>query len=87
MAIAPPKAALNMLLQTAAIEIHRKRPEAIIAAMQPGTVASPLSKPFVSGHATITPPESALGLLHALDGLTPRQGAHFVDFKGNEISW
>ena len=81
------KAALNMLLQTAAIEIHRKRPEAIIAAMQPGTVASPLSKPFVSGHATITPPESALGLLHALDGLTPRQGAHFVDFKGNEISW
>ena len=81
------KAALNMILQTAAIEIHRKRPEAIIAAMQPGTVASPLSQAFVAGHQTVTASESAQGLLHALDQLTPRLGAHFIDFRGNEIPW
>ena len=81
------KAALNMILQTAAIELHRKRPEAIIAAMQPGTVASPLSQAFVAGHHTITPTDSAVGLLDALDRLTPRPGAHFIDFKGNEIPW
>ena len=81
------KAALNMILQTAAIEIQRKRPEAIIAAMQPGTVASPLSQAFVAGHQTITAMESALGLLQALDRLTPRPGAHFIDFRGNEIPW
>ena len=81
------KAALNMILQTAAIELQRKRPEAIIAAMQPGTVASPLSQAFDAGHQTITAMESALGLLQALDRLTPRPGAHFIDFRGNEIPW
>lgn len=81
------KAALNMLLQTAAIEMHRRRPEAIIAAMQPGTVASQLSQAFLAGHSTITAQESAQGLLNALDTLTPRAGAHFIDFRGNEIPW
>lgn len=81
------KAALNMILQTAAIEIHRKRPEAIIAAMQPGTVASPLSQAFVASHQTMTANDSAQGLLQALDRLTPRSGAHFIDFRGNEIPW
>ena len=76
-----------MFLQTAAIEIHRKRPEALIVAMQPGTVMSPLSQAFVSGHATITADESAQGLLNALDALTAREGAHFIDYKGNEITW
>jgi len=81
------KAALNMILQTAAIEIHRKRPEAIIAAMQPGTVASLLSQAFIAGHQTVTANDSAQGLLQALDQLTPRSGAHFIDFRGNEIPW
>ena len=34
------KAALNMLLRTAAIEARRQRPEAVFAALQPGTVRS-----------------------------------------------
>ena len=34
------KAALNMVLQTAAIEAARKRPQLVVAAMQPGTEAS-----------------------------------------------
>ncbi|MEY2777895.1 MAG: hypothetical protein RLY30_1993 [Pseudomonadota bacterium] len=81
------KAAGNMLLQTAAIESHRTRPQAVFAALQPGTVSSRLSAPFQAGHEVLQPEASAAGLLQALDGLAPRPRAWFVDFKGDEIPW
>jgi NAD(P)-dependent dehydrogenase (short-subunit alcohol dehydrogenase family) len=81
------KAALNMVLQTAAIEAARKRPQLVVAAMQPGTVASNLSAPFVSAHECLTPAESVAGLLTALDGLLAQATAHFVDYKGAVIPW
>ena len=40
------KAALNMLLKTAAIELRRTHPGAVLAALHPGTVRSALSRPF-----------------------------------------
>lgn len=81
------KAAVNMLLQTAAIELQRRRPETIVVALQPGTVQSPLSAPFSRGHDTVSPEESAAGLLQAMDGLQIKSGAHFVDYKGQPIPW
>ncbi|MEK9811921.1 MAG: SDR family NAD(P)-dependent oxidoreductase [Bordetella sp.] len=81
------KAAGNMFLQTAAIESHRTRPEAIFAALQPGTVPSKLSAPFQSGHATVAAEDSAAGLLKALDALEPRAQAWFIDYQGNAIDW
>jgi NAD(P)-dependent dehydrogenase (short-subunit alcohol dehydrogenase family) len=81
------KAAGNMLLQTAALEATRSRPEAIFAALQPGTVRSRLSAPFSAGHDTIDARESVAGLLGTLDRLEPRRGAWFVDFRGEEIPW
>lgn len=82
------KAALNMLLQTAAIELQRKQPELRVVALQPGTVRSNLSKPFSVGVSNLLEPqESAQGMLAALRGLRARQGAHFIDYQGNEISW
>lgn len=85
------KAALNMFLQTAAIEFARKNPSAVIAALQPGTVQSPLTKPFVGQGGILTPSESATGLLQALDtlGLEPhtQQGAYFIDYQGRSIHW
>ena len=81
------KAALNMFLQTAAIELQRKRPDTIVVALQPGTVQSPLSAPFSGGHETVTPEESAKGLLNAIDGLQVLPGAQFVDYKGQPIPW
>ena len=80
------KAALNMLLQTAAIEIARRRPLCVVAALQPGTVRSPLSMPFV-GDAAMSPDDAARGLLLALDRLTPNGRAHFIDYKGEPIPW
>jgi NAD(P)-dependent dehydrogenase (short-subunit alcohol dehydrogenase family) len=81
------KAALNMVLQTAAIEAARKRPQLVVAAMQPGTVASNLSAPFVPASECLTPAQSVAGLLSALDGLPVQAAAHFVDHTGATIAW
>jgi NAD(P)-dependent dehydrogenase (short-subunit alcohol dehydrogenase family) len=80
------KAALNMLLQTAAIELSRRRPLLVVAALQPGTVQSALSQPFV-GHDALHPDESAQRLLATLDGLQPTGRAQFVDHQGQSIPW
>ena len=81
------KAALNMVLQTTAIEAARKRPQLVVAAMQPGTVASSLSAPFVPAKDCLTPAQSVAGLLSALDNLPAQAGAHFVDYQGAAIPW
>ena len=82
------KAALNMLLRTAAIELARKRPQAVLAALHPGTVASPLSAPFVAGQAATPPADAARNLLNVLDGL-PAVGASgsFHAWDGSPIPW
>ena len=76
----------NMLLQTAAIEIARRRPLAVIAALQPGTVRSALSQPFV-GEQALEPFDSAGRLLRVLDTLEPSGRAQFVDHAGQAIPW
>ncbi|MFY8116174.1 MAG: SDR family NAD(P)-dependent oxidoreductase [Roseateles sp.] len=81
------KAAGNMLLQTAAIEAQRSRPLAVFAALQPGTVASPLSAPFNAGHALTDVEASVAGLLDALGRLEPAPGARFIDHRGQPIPW
>lgn len=82
------KAALNMFLQTAAIELQRKQPELRVVALQPGTVRSNLSKPFSANVANLLEPaESVSGMLAALRGLQAKQGAHYVDYQGQEIPW
>ena len=80
------KAALNQLLQTSAIELARRRPGLVLAALQPGTVRSVLSRPFV-GDAAMAPAESARRLLAVLDGLPAQGRAHFVDHQGQAIPW
>jgi len=80
------KAALNMLLQTGAIEIARRRPLAVVAALQPGTVQSALSQPFV-GHDALRPEDAAQRLLSVLNGLQPNGRAQFVDHQGQPIPW
>ena len=82
------KAALNMFLQTAAIELQRKQPELRLVALQPGTVRSNLSQPFSAGVAKLLEPgESVAGMLTALRGLQARSGAHYLDYQGQEIPW
>lgn len=80
------KAALNMLLQTSAIELARRRPLAVLSALQPGTVRSALSRPFV-GDDALAPEVSAQRLLAVLDALPATGLAHFVDHQGAVIGW
>lgn len=81
------KAALNQLLQTAALELGTRRPGLVVAALQPGTVASRLSAPFVSAEHAASPDDAARALLQVLDGLPAMRGAHFRDTRGEEIPW
>jgi NAD(P)-dependent dehydrogenase (short-subunit alcohol dehydrogenase family) len=82
------KAALNMLLQTAAIELQRKNSQLRVVALQPGTVRSNLSQAFASSVPhLLEPAESVAGMLSALKTLTPKSGAHYVDYRGEHIQW
>ncbi len=82
------KAALNMMLQTAAIELQRRNPNLRVVALQPGTVRSALSAPFQAGVPDLLEPEtSAAGMLQAMRSLAPCSGAHFIDYQGRPIPW
>lgn len=82
------KAALNQLVRTAAIELRRRRPDAICTALHPGTVGTGLSAPFAkAGLAAAAPKDAALGLLRVIDRLTPAQSGAFLDYRGNNLPW
>lgn len=82
------KAALNMLLQTAAIELQRKNSFLSVVALQPGTVRSKLSEPFTGSVPNLLEPKQSVeGMLQTLRNLKPRQGAQFLDYKSEFISW
>lgn len=82
------KAALNQLVRTAAIEIARSRPEAVVVALHPGTVDTAMSRPFqanVAAERLLTPERSAECLADVLAGLTPGDSGGFFDWKGAAI--
>jgi len=81
------KAALNMVLKTAAIELARTHPQVVLAALHPGTVNSALSAPF--GGAKIGRPasEAARQLLIVLDGLQPDDSGGFWAYDGQRLPW
>lgn len=81
------KAALNQIVKTAAIEIARRRPEAVVVALHPGTVRSPLTSPVIGDRPADTPIEAAHRLLTVLDGLGPAQSGGFFAYDGSPIPW
>ena len=81
------KAALNQLIHTAAIEIARSHPQALVVCLHPGTVATPLTDAYAKGHPTVTPDQAAQCLLSVLDTLTPADTGGFFDWQGKPIPW
>ena len=82
------KAALNQLVRTAAIELSRRRPEALAVALHPGTVATPLSAPFAkSGLEVHDPAAAARHLLAVIDGLGVESSGGFFDWRGHAVPW
>ena len=81
------KAAQNQIIRTAAIEIARKRPEAVVVALHPGTVETSLSAPYAANHPMISPQHAARALLSVIDGLNPADTGTFWDWKGTRVEW
>ena len=81
------KAALNMLLKTAAIEMRRTHPGAVLVALHPGTVRSALSQPFRGEQIGRAPTQAAAELLAVLDGLRVEDSGSFVAYSGERLPW
>jgi len=84
------KAALNMLVQTASIELARRAKHVKLLLFHPGTVNSPLSKPFQSNV-----PKSRLfdgefvakQLIDLVDSLRFDGKVRFLDWEHKNIRW
>jgi NAD(P)-dependent dehydrogenase (short-subunit alcohol dehydrogenase family) len=82
------KAALNQFTRTMAIELLRQKREAVCVALHPGTVDTPLSRPFQSGvkaEKLFTPLHAAECLLTVIDGLTPADNGQLLAWDGQRI--
>ena len=81
------KAALNMMIKTAAIELARTRPQTRLLSLHPGTVISGLSQPF-RGAAQARPANiAARELLSLIDRLTPADSGNFFSYNGERLPW
>ncbi|WOE85538.1 SDR family NAD(P)-dependent oxidoreductase [Aeromonas veronii] len=84
------KAALNMLLKCAAIELARRAPGVKLLAFHPGTVDTQLSRPF---HANVpagnvqSPELVADHLINLMNRLQPDGELSFLDWQGKPIEW
>lgn len=81
------KAALNMLVKTAAIELARTQPRARLLSLHPGTVISPLSQPFRGACAARPARLAAHQLLSLIDRLTPADSGQFFAYDGERLPW
>ncbi|MFZ4378751.1 MAG: SDR family oxidoreductase [Polynucleobacter sp.] len=81
------KAALNMLIKTAAIEFARTKPNTALVAIHPGTVNSRLSQPF-RGEQIGRPPLDAAGdMLKVIESLKKEDSGSFVSYSGERLPW
>lgn len=81
------KAALNMLVRTAAIELTRSHKDALVVALHPGTVASNLSRPFRGDSIGRAARDAAADMLRVLDALTPADSGAFRSYDGSVLPW
>jgi NAD(P)-dependent dehydrogenase (short-subunit alcohol dehydrogenase family) len=82
------KAALNMLLRTAAIELGRTRKELVVLGLHPGTVDTGLSKPFqsnVSEGKLFSPEQSARYMLDVIDKTGPEHSGCVLAWDGKTV--
>ncbi|MGB8812802.1 MAG: SDR family NAD(P)-dependent oxidoreductase [Paracoccaceae bacterium] len=81
------KTAVNQLIHTAAIEIGRSHPQAIVVCLHPGTVATRFTAKYQGTHPTVSATTAADNLLTVLDNLTPVDTGGFFDYAGKPIAW
>jgi len=82
------KAALNMLLKTLAIELARRAPQALCIGLHPGTVDTPLSRPFQDNVPTgrlFAPEHAAQCLLTVIDQVTAADSGRVFAWDGSRV--
>jgi len=81
------KAALYMLIKTAAIEFARTKSNTTLVAIHPGTVNSRLSQPF-RGEQIGRPPMDAAGdMLKVIESLEKQDSGTFISYSGERLPW
>jgi NAD(P)-dependent dehydrogenase (short-subunit alcohol dehydrogenase family) len=81
------KAALNMLIKTASIELGRTKPNAALIAMHPGTVNSRLSKPFRGEQIGRPAQEAVADIFQVIENLRAGDSGSFLTYSGEKLPW
>ena len=84
------KAALNMMLKTATIELARSKKGVKLISFHPGTTDTPLSKPFqknVPKGKLFTTDFVATQLLSIVDNAELDNDLSYLDWQGRSIDW
>ena len=81
------KAALNQIVHTSAIELARSHPQLACFSLHPGTVETPLTKPFVANHRSRSALEAAVMLYDVVEGRNAIDTGKFFDQNGVVVPW
>ncbi|ACC82678.1 SDR family NAD(P)-dependent oxidoreductase [Nostoc punctiforme] len=84
------KAALNMLMRTAAIEYKRSCPKALIVTLHPGTTDTRLSRPFqknVPAEKLFSVEHTVTQLLAVIEQLQEGDSGQFFSWDGSRLPW
>ncbi len=83
------KAALNMGVKTAAIELERWRNEPSVVAVHPGTTLSALSRPFTKRRKLppVSVAECAERLVSVLEHIGADDSGRFLNYQGADLPW
>jgi NAD(P)-dependent dehydrogenase (short-subunit alcohol dehydrogenase family) len=83
------KTALNQIIKNFSIELKRTNPNAIVLALQPGTVDSKLSEPFkknVAKGKLFSPNQSCTCLIEVIEKATISDSGNLLSYDGETIS-
>ena len=81
------KAALNMLIKTAAIELGRSKPNAALIALHPGTVNSRLSKPFGGQQIGRPAKDAVVDMFQVIENIKKEDSGSFLTYAGEKLPW
>lgn len=84
------KAALNMIIKTASIEVARRNENAVLIGLHPGTVDSELSKPFqgnVPKNKLFEPKHSVSMMLDVIGRVSAEDSGFVFDYGGERIEF
>lgn len=81
------KAALNMLIKTASIELARTKPNIALIAMHPGTVNSRLSKPFRGQQIGRPALDACTDMVNVIKSIEAKDTGSFVSYSGERLPW